>query len=427
LEVLIIGLVVVFVLWIIDKTNSPAKSVIIDTLQAAEKIVESAENTAKSINASTARARESNAAWVDKKLSEFTDEQRKNIARIDPSIKLPPKNNRPVNTTAKSAAWMSPSLSEYTDEERAFIKSLDPTIVLPDPNSGRLTKTATGNVCSTQDINEITADDRETIAKCNDEVRSVEHDIGTEYTESYVRNIDNEKAIRYGRTSISALARRKGVKKLLHFTRYENLKCILTEGLIRRDELENSGRVSIFNDSLRLDNHTDSISISLTHPNAPLFCKLQRQHADANWVVLEIAPSVMWGFKCAFFKNNAADRRMRSLDIVDQMGVRAFESMFEDSDSLSLCRTRNALPENQPTDPQAEVLLLEDLPTNRIIGVHCVDADILAEIGNTHPYINAMLTPAFFTHRDSGQNKWQHARSLPQFAVPMSSRSKRPI
>jgi hypothetical protein len=76
----------------------------------------------------------------------------------------------------------------------------------------------------------------------------------------------NEKKLTPEQQEIKGFVDERNIIRLIHFTRYENLESILTNGLITRDGLNGFNHTVYVNDSLRLDGHTNSISLSLSFP-----------------------------------------------------------------------------------------------------------------------------------------------------------------
>lgn len=66
---------------------------------------------------------------------------------------------------------------------------------------------------------------------------------------------------------IKAIAQRRGVFQLVHFTRVENVESILDHGIKPVSQLINDNSTFIRNDNMRLDNHLDAISMSISFPN----------------------------------------------------------------------------------------------------------------------------------------------------------------
>jgi hypothetical protein len=115
----------------------------------------------------------------------------------------------------------------------------------------------------------------------------------------------NEKKLTPEQQEIKGFVDERNIIRLIHFTRYENLESILTNGLITRDGLNGFNHTVYVNDSLRLDGHTNSISLSLSFPNHRMFYKYRMGSEAQGWVVLAISPEVLWDYECAFCKHNA--------------------------------------------------------------------------------------------------------------------------
>jgi len=171
----------------------------------------------------------------------------------------------------------------------------------------------------------------------------------------------------------------KNIEELIHFTRYENLESILKSGIVTRDSLNSLGHDFYVNDSLRLDGHQNSISLSISFPNHQMFYKCRKITDAKGWVVIAIKPEVLWEKKNAFCKHNAADSRISKINIDDLCNPESFEEMFLDNPSG--IRLENRLEHSDPTDPQAEVLVFDDVPIKHIVAVGFEDENLL-EIAN---------------------------------------------
>jgi len=159
----------------------------------------------------------------------------------------------------------------------------------------------------------------------------------------------------------------KGISFLLHFTRIENLHNILTNGLIPRSTLEATNSSFIFNDTMRIDGYKNASCCSIQHPNYKMFYSLRQQYPNTEWVVLGIRTNILWEKNCAFCYTNAASSTILSTPLADLQGVQAFNKMFED---IYTNPTRSILniPNNYPTDPQAEILIFDVIEPHYIIG-----------------------------------------------------------
>jgi hypothetical protein len=166
---------------------------------------------------------------------------------------------------------------------------------------------------------------------------------------------------------IEDYAKEINVPCLLHFTQISNLASILSAGLLSRDRISGLEVPAAINDELRLDNHANTISLSIAHPNSQMFYKY-RQEKGGDWCVIGIYPRVLWSQDCLFCKHNAADSRISRLPINDLMGVSAFRGMYDEICGYE-SRAEQHLQNYDPTDVQAEVLVVDSIKISDIGGV----------------------------------------------------------
>jgi len=153
-------------------------------------------------------------------------------------------------------------------------------------------------------------------------------------------------------------AKSRGIEFFVHFTRIENLHGIAEHGLLTRQNLDKMSVDYSYNDSQRLDNLTNSLSLSVTFPNYKMFYKYSQ--ASSNWAVILLdAEKILSDFPCAFNYTNAANSDIKNKSKEERMTLDAFKGMFYEG-----VRTARQLSKNEPTDPQAEILCFSDIPTN---------------------------------------------------------------
>ena len=158
---------------------------------------------------------------------------------------------------------------------------------------------------------------------------------------------------------------KKGINNLYHFTNVENLKSIIQNGIIPRATLINEGIKSCYNDNNRYDNCLDAVCMSIEFPNYRMFYKIRCANPTAKWVVLGVNPSVLYECKCAFCWTNASDSSMYHQTIAARSGEDAFLRLFEDSVGYP-SRKNLDIPPQYPTNPQAEVLVFENVSSGYI-------------------------------------------------------------
>jgi hypothetical protein len=88
----------------------------------------------------------------------------------------------------------------------------------------------------------------------------------------------------------------------------------------------------------------------------------------SQWVVLLLDRSILWKQECYFCRHNAADSRIIKLSPQELMKPEAFAAMFDEAEGLET-RERQKLNVFDPTDPQAEVMVLGVIPPEAITAV----------------------------------------------------------
>lgn len=172
--------------------------------------------------------------------------------------------------------------------------------------------------------------------------------------------------------SIRNEAERRGITRLCHFTPSRNLghiaenpRGILASQYLRRDEK------AVFNptDSERLDGHPNHVCCSIQYPNAWYFrTARQEEPLFRDWVVVFIRAHYLWRTGTKFCPRNAAAWHGRLIG----EGPKAFHQLFaatvEGSGSRTFTRSSNH-PEFLPTDEQAEVLILDQIEREDVMGI----------------------------------------------------------
>ncbi|WP_373842010.1 DarT ssDNA thymidine ADP-ribosyltransferase family protein [Limosilactobacillus sp.] len=172
--------------------------------------------------------------------------------------------------------------------------------------------------------------------------------------------------------------RKRHITRLCHFTKSSNLPFILGDGRFERNGILSTAQIRQSSyleelDKKRLDGHLDYVCCSVQHPNDRYFKSRQWQERSDlfnQWAVLYIDPSVI-GDTSLFSPVNAATARGANI----HGGLSAFQALFA-SPVHYLRRGHDnieerdpSLPNNYPTDPQAEVMIKDKIPVEQIIGV----------------------------------------------------------
>lgn len=190
----------------------------------------------------------------------------------------------------------------------------------------------------------------------------------------------------------------RGIKYVWHFTRIENLSSILTNGLIPRAILEANQAAISYNDQYRIDNQKNANCLSIGHPNYKMFYSLRCQDPNQRWVVLAFKPEILWEKDCAFCHENAASNAVTAIPIQFRKGIPAFQKMFDPIAGKPNRQSLN-LPDNCPTNPQAEILVFDTIEPMYIIGAITPDKISEQHLKLAHPNFDFLYHKSFFSPR----------------------------
>ena len=190
---------------------------------------------------------------------------------------------------------------------------------------------------------------------------------------------------------IKSIAEDRKIDVLCHFTRVENLSGILRDGLLSRTSLERSGTSFVPIDMSRQDGHPEAVCLSISFPNYKMFYNKRewfwncRQVSHSQWVVLLFDVKLLWELECGFCQQNAATYSERRVSREEMRATLAFERMFFNFGSVSRLELWDLnIPRNYPTNPQAEVLVFETVPTGYLREVHFHDKRALKAWRHDH-------------------------------------------
>ena len=196
-------------------------------------------------------------------------------------------------------------------------------------------------------------------------------------------------------TTVQEYAAEIGVKQLVHFTRESSLESILQRGLVTRDTLTQEG-FNGFNDNVRAD-YTHAVCVSIGFPNYKMWYGIKMDNKDVDWVILVIHPSALWALHCAFCSANAALGSVAAIPIQQRQTLQAFQGMYADVPGKE--RAKLDIPLYWPTNPQAEVLMLQGVPRNYIVGVIALNTAQQQRLAAKYPGLQIWVNAAYFRYR----------------------------
>lgn len=163
------------------------------------------------------------------------------------------------------------------------------------------------------------------------------------------------------RDEIQFIAEQRNIQYLLHFTQFANLSGIVAHGISSRSELIPMAHTGYVSDSYRRDENDDAISVSITNLNQKMFRKKQELNGRTQWIVIALAPEILWSKRCNFCWHNAATKEMKR-----HQGFRggpwALSKLFDGS-----AEERDGLEPNEPTDRQSEVQVFDRIEPEYIL------------------------------------------------------------
>lgn len=157
----------------------------------------------------------------------------------------------------------------------------------------------------------------------------------------------------------------RNIEYFVHFTDARNLPSILANGLLTKSSLDWYEIDYSYNDEERIDNMEDSISLSVSFPNYKMFYPTTLKYPKRDWCVLFLNALDVIKYDCAYNFTNAASNSCRFIPIDERKKFSSFQSMFQENVNGHIRSTLN-LFDYETTDPQAELLVLEDLPPSCI-------------------------------------------------------------
>jgi hypothetical protein len=185
-------------------------------------------------------------------------------------------------------------------------------------------------------------------------------------------------------SSLAEAVTARKVRRLCHFTPSRNLAHILADGegvLATRRLEEDERKIVNATDLKRIDGHVGHICCSVEYPNAHYFRKARvGEVLFKDWVVVMIDPSVILLPGVRFCPCNASTGGGKKI----QDGLAGFNAMYAQrvvgGGGRSFDRTKTR-PVAAPTDMQAEVLIPDRVPIERITAIAVMnEAQAILEI-----------------------------------------------
>lgn len=225
--------------------------------------------------------------------------------------------------------------------------------------------------------------------------------------EKYFNNVKIKEILNY---ELDKLLLEKDIKILLHFTNIKNLSSILENGLVTRDELKKLDKYYI-NDQSRYD-CTDAICLSISFANYKMFYRLLCENEDEEWVIMKIDPKIFNILDCGYFYTNAANHVFGDRNDKKYKTIASLANLFCEEYPPNILnkhivdRKKLGIKNCWTTDPQAEVLVFENIPTEYIKGVLYFKDSCMTKFKNNYPNFDHQVKREAFSYR-SDYNFWK--------------------
>lgn len=184
--------------------------------------------------------------------------------------------------------------------------------------------------------------------------------------------------------------KKRGVKEIVHFTDIVNLESIAENGLLPRHLLDQNGISYVFNDMNRFDG-TSHINLSITNPNINMFYRFRKNNASRRYAVISIDISLIKELDPTdyyFTSTNAASNSAQKVSV---------EELF--------LGYRGNLPDNCPTDNQAEIIIKSKIDVRYINAIYVERQDDRIALSELFPNIDILCNTSKHKYRKGLVNR----------------------
>jgi hypothetical protein len=129
-----------------------------------------------------------------------------------------------------------------------------------------------------------------------------------------------------------------------------------------------------------------------------MFYQIRRNNPTVEWVVLGLKKSILWEKDCAFCVENAAHARVTRVPIEHRKGVAAFNALFGEIGGAQP-RAVLRIPDHYPTNPQAEVLVFDEIEPRYIMGALCPSNQMKEELAARYTDFQFIHSNGAFSYR----------------------------
>lgn len=189
---------------------------------------------------------------------------------------------------------------------------------------------------------------------------------------------------------MTSIVQERGIEFLTHFTSIDNLHSIVKSGFLSRSDLENQKIGYTYFDKDRLDSKLDATCFSVTFPNSSMFYSYRNRYINNTWCLILLNASIVHTKECLFYPSNAASSIYRNLHTEQFKGPAALEAMFaeEVNTSRGILKRSTMLKDQDTTDVQAEVMVLEKIEPSYIKHIFVNDDQLAIRLRTLYPNLS---------------------------------------
>lgn len=196
--------------------------------------------------------------------------------------------------------------------------------------------------------------------------------------------------------TIEAECQKRNINRLFHFTPVEHLDSILAYGLLTPESCRTRSIAYKANDEERYDRQ-DATCLSIEWPNWKLFWSFRQRDQSKHWAILQLRHDLLWKKNVCFNTTNAADGSMSSQTFQSRQGIPKFLELFGDYGTKT--RTGLNIRDYYTTNPQAEVLCIDNIEPEYISKVHLLDRELYNKYNQAFPSGHVTYCSSYFKYR----------------------------
>jgi hypothetical protein len=163
------------------------------------------------------------------------------------------------------------------------------------------------------------------------------------------------------------------IDRMFHFTSAHNLESIVTNGFLGRESLISRDIAFVPSDHYREEPIVNGVCFSLSRPNAYMAARKIQSGQDLVLLELTGLEKILTQYNFLVSPGNfgtpSLKRKIQSWP-EEFVGGKGLMNLFAGED----IRSKYSIPKFEPTDPQSEIIILEDLPWDYVAKIYFPNA-----------------------------------------------------